>query len=77
MFQEIFSVGDIYHIRKKTAVEIMISVVLSRYVAYICTAAISTSGILCGLFFTNDHVAWAKGNGCNGGNISEIDEIVT
>ena len=54
----------------------MISMVLSGYVACIFAIDIITSGILCGLFLTNDHVAGVKGNDCNGGNISEIDKIV-
>ena len=62
---------------RKQPLKTMISMVLSGYVACICAAAISTSGILCVLFFINDHVARVKGNTCNGGTISEIDKMTT
>ena len=52
MFQGIFSVGNISITSEtKQPLKTMISMVLSGYVAYICAAAIITSGILCGLFY--------------------------
>ena len=55
----------------------MISMVLSGYVAWIFVAVIVTFRILCGLFLKNDYVVGAKGNDWNGGNICEIDKMVT